>query len=119
MLVSTISAIKTETILATGNLVAAENPFSGENPNFEFFGIQFKNAAVGLITGLWGIIIIALGGALLWNLGKWGWARQRGMSDDMGDGATGMKRSGAALAATALFGVLVGAIIQISDKFSG
>lgn len=115
---TTLTALKTEAILASGNLVAVENPFQGENPNFEFFGIQFKNALVGLVTGLWGVIIIGLGAALLWNAGKWGWARQRGMSDDMEDGATGMKRSAAALLAVAMFGVIIGAILQVTGNFT-
>lgn len=115
---TTLSALKTEIILASGDLVAIENPFQGKNPNFDFFGIQFKNAAVGLVTGLWGLVIIGLGAALLWNAGKWGWARQRGMSDDMEDGATGVKRSGAALLAVAMFGVIVGAILQVTGNFT-
>lgn len=115
---TTLATVKAEAIIASGNLVAVDNPFQGENPDFEFFGVQFKNALVGLVTGLWGVVIIVLGGALLWNSGKWGWARQRGMSDDMEDGATGMKRSGAALLAVALFGVIIGAILQVTGNFT-
>nr|WP_179193065.1 hypothetical protein [Thermococcus litoralis] len=115
---TTLTGLKTEAVLASGKLVAVDNPFEGENPDFEFFGVQFKNALVGLVTGLWGVIIIFLGAALLWNAGKWGWARQRGMSDDMEDGATGMKRSGAALLAVAMFGVIIGAILQVTGNFT-
>lgn len=117
MIASTIATMKTEMILAAGQIIAVDNPFKGKSPDFDFFGVTFKNAAVGIVTGLWGIIIILLGAALLWNAGKWGWARQRGMSDDMEDGMTGLKRSAAALGVVALFGVLIGAILQITGNF--
>lgn len=102
------------TFAATPAIQAVTNPFEGETPDFGFFGIEFQNAFVGIVAGLWGIVIILLGASLLWNLGKWGWARQHGMSDDMEDGATGVKRSGVALLLTALFGVIIGGILQVS-----
>ncbi len=118
MIASTITALKTEAVLGMAQIHAVDNPFQGKTPDFEFFGVTFKNAAVGIVTGLWGIIIILLGAALLWNAGKWGWARQRGMSDDMEDGMTGLKRSAVALGVVALFGVIIGAILQITGNFT-
>ncbi|EME36540.1 hypothetical protein C884_00334 [Kocuria palustris PEL] len=97
---------------------AATNPFEGETPDFSYFGIEFQNAFVGLVAGLWGIVIILLGASLLWNLGKWGWARQRGMTDDLEDGMEGVKRSAIALICTALFGVIIGAILQVSGNLT-
>lgn len=112
-----LSALKTETVLAAGNVVAVENPYEGKTPDFEFFGLKFKNALVGIGTGVWAFVILILGIILLVNLLKWGAARQKGMHDDIEDGMAGVKRTSISLACVAAFGVIIGAILQLTDHF--
>ncbi len=93
---------------------AADNPLDGVTPNIDVFGVKFKGAIQLILGGIWALVLILVTAAFLWNLGKWGVARQRGHSDDISDGADGAKRSGVAFAAVAGASVIIGGILALT-----
>ncbi|MFM9431983.1 hypothetical protein [Arthrobacter sp. MP_2.3] len=93
---------------------AADNPLDGVTPNIDVFGVKFKGAIQLILGGIWALVLILVTAAFLWNLGKWGVARQRGHSDDISDGADGAKRSGIAFAAVAGASVIIGGILALT-----
>ncbi len=105
-----LSTILNEVIIPA----AADNPLDGVTPNIDVFGVKFKGAMQLILGGIWALVLILVTAAFLWNLGKWGVARQRGHSDDISDGADGAKRSGVAFAAVAGASVIIGGILALT-----
>lgn len=93
---------------------AASNPLDGVTPSIDVFGVKFKGAIQLILGGIWALALVLVTAAFLWNLGKWGVARQRGHSDDISDGADGAKRSGVAFAAVAGASVIIGGILALT-----
>lgn len=94
-----------------------DNPLDGVTPNIDVFGVKFSGAIAVLLGGAWALALAFCVFFMIKNAAAWGAARQRGMSDDMEDGATGLKRSSIAFGVVAGIGVLVGAIIAIVGMF--
>lgn len=91
-----------------------ENPLEGVTPNLDVFGGEFGGAITLILGGIWALALVFVAGAFLWNLAKWGIARQKGHSDDIADGAEGAKRSGIAFGATVGASVILGGIIAVA-----
>ncbi|MGC0239565.1 hypothetical protein [Arthrobacter sp. SD76] len=106
-----LTTITTELIIGS----AAENPLDGVTPNIDVFGIEFKSAFQLILGGIWALALFLVTAAFLWNLAKWGVARQRGHSDDIADGADGAKRSGVAFGAVAGASVIIGGILALTN----
>ena len=104
------STITNELIIRT----AADNPLDGVTPSIDVFGVQFKGAIQLILGGIWALALILVTAAFLWNLAKWGFARQRGHSDDISDGAEAAKRSGVAFGAVAGASVIIGGILALT-----
>ncbi|MFE4080408.1 hypothetical protein [Paenarthrobacter sp. YIM B13468] len=105
------STITRETIIRT----AGDNPLGGVTPNINVFGVQFTGAMQLILGGLWAIVLFLLAGAFLWNLMKWGVARQRGHADDIEEGASGAKKTGIAFGAAAGASVILGGILALTS----
>ncbi|MGO4431773.1 hypothetical protein AB4Y88_00300 [Paenarthrobacter sp. RAF9] len=92
-----------------------DNPLDGVTPSIDVFGVKFKGAVQMILGGLWAIALILLAGAFIWNLAKWGIARNRGHSDDIEDGASGAKKTGIAFGAAAGASVIIGGILALTS----
>lgn len=104
-----ITKVLTNITIAT----APGNPLEGVTPSIEVFGVEFKGALQLVLGGVWALALLALAGAFIWNLMKWGVARKEGRSDDISDGATGAKRSGIAFGAAAGASLIIGGILAV------
>lgn len=111
------STINNEIIIRTA-VPAIDNPLDGVTPSISVFGVKFEGAVQLVLGGLWALALILLAGAFLWNLMKWGVARNRGHSDDIEEGAAGVKKTGIAFGATAGASVILGAILFIASTAS-
>ncbi|WP_394163541.1 hypothetical protein [Galactobacter valiniphilus] len=111
----TTLAMKAELALGTIPVLAekVDNPLKGVSPNLEVFGVKFTNAISLILGGAWALALVVAVFFMIKNGASWAAARQRGMSDDMEDGATGLKRSALAFALIAALGVIVGAILNL------
>lgn len=108
------STISNEIIVRT----AIDNPLDGVTPSISVFGVKFEGAVQLILGGLWAVVLILLTGAFLWNLMKWGVARNRGHSDDIEEGAAGAKKTGIAFACAAGASVIIGALLFIASTAS-
>jgi hypothetical protein len=104
------STISSEIIIRT----AAANPLDGVTPTLAVFGVKFTGAIQLILGGIWALALVLVAGSFLWNLAKWGFARQRGHSDDIEEGASGAKKSGIAFAAVAGASVILGGILALT-----
>ncbi len=109
------STISNEIILRTA-VPMIDNPLDKVTPSISVFGVKFEGAVQLVLGGLWAIVLILLAGAFLWNLMKWGVARNRGHSDDIEEGAAGAKKTGVAFGAAAGASVILGAILAIAGS---
>ena len=105
------STLASEIIIHT----AAANPLDGVTPSLQVFGMKFQGAIQLILGGLWALALVLVAGAFVWNLAKWGFARQRGHSDDIEEGASGAKKSGVAFAAVAGASVILGGILALTS----
>lgn len=111
----TTLAMKAELALGTIPVLAEkiDNPLKGVSPNLEVFGVKFTNAISVILGGAWALALVVAVFFMIKNGASWAAARQRGMSDDMEDGATGLKRSSLAFIFIAGLGVIVGAFLAM------
>lgn len=107
-----LTALKSEIIIRSA-VPFVENPLDWTKPNFDVFGVKFKNATALVLGGIWGLAIVLVAGAFLWNLAKWGIARKRGHTDDIADGADGAKKTAIAFGCVAGAGVILGFILAL------
>lgn len=107
------NTISNEIIIRTA-VPAIENPLDGVTPSIDVFGVKFTGAIQLILGGLWALALLFLAGAFIWNIMKWGVARQRGHSDDIEEGATGAKKSGIAFGAAAGASVILGGILALA-----
>lgn len=107
--------MKAELATASALVVADKisNPLDGVTPNLEVFGVKFTNAITLILGGAWALALVVCIFFMIKNGASWAAARQRGMSDDMQDGATGLKRSALAFGLVAGLGIIVGAILAL------
>ncbi|MDR6639419.1 hypothetical protein [Paenarthrobacter nitroguajacolicus] len=91
-----------------------DNPLDGVTPSIDVFGVKFTGAIQMILGGVWALALILLAGAFIWNLMKWGIARNRGHSDDIEDGAAGAKKTGIAFGAAAGASVIIGGILALA-----
>jgi hypothetical protein len=103
--------ITSEIIIRT----AADNPLGGVTPNINVFGVKFTGAMQLILGGIWALVLFLLAAAFLWNLMKWGIARQRGHADDIEEGASGAKKTGIAFGAAAGASVILGGILALTS----
>jgi hypothetical protein len=113
-----LNTISSEIIIRSA-VPFVENPLDWTKPNFDVFGVKFKNATALVLGGIWGIALILVTGAFLWSLAMWGVARKRGHADDIEDGSEGAKKSGIAFGATAGAGVILGFILSLVGAIGG
>lgn len=108
-------AVKAELALGSIPVLAdkVDNPLKGVTPKLDVFGVKFTNAISLILGGVWALALVGAVFFILKNSASWAAARQRGMSDDMEDGATGLKRSALAFGFIAAAGVIVGAILNL------
>lgn len=107
------STISNEIIIRTA-VPTIDNPLDGVTPSIDVFGVKFEGAVQLVLGGLWALVLILIVGAFLWNLMKWGVARNRGHSDDIEEGAAGAKKSGIAFACAAGASVILGAFLALA-----
>lgn len=105
--------IGNETIIRTA-VPTIDNPLDGVTPSIDVFGVKFTGAIQMILGGVWALALILLAGAFIWNLMKWGIARNRGHSDDIEDGAAGAKKTGIAFGAAAGASVIIGGILALA-----
>ncbi|WP_415854293.1 hypothetical protein [Sinomonas sp. G460-2] len=91
-----------------------ENPLDWTKPDFNVFGIKFKNASALVLGGIWGLVLIVIAGAFLLALGRWGLARNRGHVDDIAEGAQGVKKTALVFGCSAAAGVILGFILALT-----
>ncbi|VXC40682.1 conserved hypothetical protein [Arthrobacter sp. 9V] len=91
-----------------------DNPLDGVTPSIDVLGVKFEGAVQMVLGALWALALILLAGAFIWNLMKWGIARNRGHSDDLEDGAAGAKKTGIAFGAAAGASVIIGGILALA-----
>ena len=108
------STIASEIIIRSA-VPAAENPLGGVTPDISVFGVKFQNAIQLVLGGIWALALILVAAAFLWNLAKWGFARDRGHSDDIEEGASAAKKSGIAFGALAGASVILGGILTLTS----
>ncbi|WP_217376137.1 hypothetical protein [Paenarthrobacter ureafaciens] len=92
-----------------------DNPLEGVVPSIAVFGVKFTGAAQLILGGLWALALLILAGFFIWNLMKWGIARNRGHSDDIEEGASGAKKTGIAFGAAAGASVILGGILALAS----
>lgn len=107
------SPISNEVIIRSA-VPTIDNPLDGVTPSIDVFGVKFEGAVQLVLGGLWALVLILLAAAFLWNLMKWGVARNRGHSDDIEEGASGAKKTGIAFGATACASVILGAFLALA-----
>jgi hypothetical protein len=108
------STITNEVIIRSA-VLSAQNPLDGVTPDISVFGVKFQSAIQLILGGIWALALILVAAAFLWNLAKWGFARNRGHSDDIEEGASGAKKSGIAFAAVAGASVILGGILALTS----
>jgi hypothetical protein len=108
------SSITNEIIIRSA-VPSAQNPLDGVAPDISVFGVKFQSAIQLILGGIWALALVLVAAAFLWNLAKWGFARQRGHSDDIEEGASGAKKSGIAFAAVAGASVILGGILALTS----
>ncbi|UKA52188.1 hypothetical protein LFT48_21760 (plasmid) [Arthrobacter sp. FW305-123] len=91
-----------------------DNPLDGVTPSIDVLGVKFTGAVQMILGALWALVLVLLAGAFLWNLMKWGVARNRGHSDDIEEGASGAKKTGIAFGAAAGASVIIGGILALA-----
>lgn len=106
--------IGNEIIIRT-TVPAIDNPLDGVTPSIAVFGVKFTGAIQMILGGLWALALLILAGFFIWNLMKWGIARNRGHSDDIEDGAAGAKKTGIAFGAAAGASVILGGILSLAS----
>lgn len=91
-----------------------DNPLDGVTPSIDVLGVKFTGAVQMVLGAIWALALILLAGMFIWNLMKWGIARNRGHSDDIEDGAAGAKKTGIAFGAAAGASVIIGGILALA-----
>ena len=91
-----------------------DNPLAGVTPSIDVLGVKFTGAVQMVLGALWALALILLAGMFIWNLMKWGIARNRGHSDDIEEGAGGVKKTGIAFGAAAGASVIIGGILALA-----
>lgn len=91
-----------------------DNPLDGVTPSIDVLGVKFTGAVQMVLGAIWALALILLAGMFIWNLMKWGIARNRGHSDDIEDGAAGAKKTGVAFGAAAGASVIIGGILALA-----
>ncbi|GAB3518326.1 hypothetical protein [Arthrobacter monumenti] len=101
----------------TGRILAQdiENPLEGVTPTLSVFGTEFNATIVAILGGLWAICVLIAVGAFLMGLGKYSVAKKTGHSDDLSDGAGGMKKAGLAIAGLAAAPAIIAGIIFVAS----
>jgi len=94
------------------------NPIGTVKPDIKVFGVQFENAFQLIAAGVWGLALLLVAIAFLWNLAKWGLAKRRGHADDIEDGSEGAKRTGIAFGALAAASLIIGAILALVNMMN-
>ena len=89
-------------------------PAGRRNTQHRVFGVKFTGAVQLILGGLWALALLILAGYFIWNLMKWGIARNRGHSDDIEEGAAGAKKTGIAFGAAAGASVILGGILALA-----
>ena len=107
------STLRTEIIIQSA-VPVIDNPLVGVEPSLDVFGVKFKGATQLILGGIWALVLVGIAAAFLWNLAKWGIARQRGHSDDIEEGAGGVKKSGIAFGAAAGASVILGGVLFLA-----
>ena len=108
------STIASEIIIRSA-VPAAENPLDGVAPRLDVFGVEFEGAVQLILAGIWALALVLVAAKFLWNLAKWGFARDRGHSDDIEEGASAAKKSGIAFGALAGASVILGGILTLTS----
>ena len=111
------STISNEIIIRSA-VPMIDNPLDGVTPSISVLGVKFEGAVQLVLGALWALVLVLLAGAFLWNLMKWGVARNRGHSDDIEEGAAGAKKTGVAFGMAAGASVILGAILAIAGSAS-
>ncbi|YCK79811.1 hypothetical protein M1D89_01925 (plasmid) [Arthrobacter sp. D3-18] len=91
-----------------------DNPLDGVTPSISVFGVKFEGAVQLILGGLWALALLILAGYFIWNLMKWGIAKNRSHSDDIEEGAAGAKKTGMAFGAAAGASVILGGILALA-----
>lgn len=103
----------TNEIIIRSAVPMIDNPLDGVTPSIDVFGVKFKGAIQLILGGIWALVLVLLVGAFLWNLMKWGVARQRGHADEIEEGAAGAKKTGVAFGVAAGASVVIGGILAL------
>lgn len=88
-----------------------DNPLNGLLPNFSVFGVEFTALWQKLLTGIWGIAIVASIAFLLIGIGSMATATAGSNPMEYKVGRTKAIWAGIALGLLAALGVIVGAIL--------
>ncbi|MCD4850598.1 hypothetical protein LN996_07230 [Arthrobacter sp. AK01] len=107
------TTIRNEIIIRSA-VPTIDNPLDGVTPSIDVLGVKFTGAVQMVLGALWALALILLAGMFIWNLMKWGIARNRGHSDDIEDGAAGAKKTGIAFGAAAGASVIIGGILALA-----
>ncbi len=91
-----------------------DNPLDGVTPSIDVLGVKFEGAVQMVLGAIWALALILLAGMFIWNLMKWGIARNRGHSDDIEEGSAGVKKTGIAFGAAAAASVIIGGILALA-----
>ncbi|MFB8369650.1 hypothetical protein ACLKOZ_15760 [Arthrobacter sp. R4] len=105
------NTLRNEIIIRT----AIENPLDGVTPKLDVFGVKFEGATQLILAGIWALALVLVAAKFLWNIAKWGLAKDRGHSDDISEGAAGAKKSGIAFGALAGASVILGGILFLAS----
>lgn len=91
-----------------------DNPLDGVTPSISVLGVKFEGAVQMVLGALWALALLILAGYFIWNLMKWGVARNRGHSDDIEEGAAVAKKTGMAFGMAAGASVIIGGILALA-----
>lgn len=103
--------------VAQVTLLAAEvtNPLEGVKPDIGVFGDPFKSKTNLILSGLWGVAILACVAGMLWGGAKWGVSKYSSHDPDaLTSGAKRFKSAALALAVVAAMYLVVGAILKVA-----
>lgn len=96
-------------------LPSAENPLDGVSPDLSVFGSALDGKLELLLGGIWALALVACAAGFLLGLARWGWAKKKSHDpDDLTGGSERMQKAGLAFGATAMAGVLLGAILNLA-----
>lgn len=103
-------------VMFAGPAAAATNPLGGITPSLDFLGPTFNSVWARLAASIWGLLLAGSAVKLLASIYKMRAARSGGYAAEMTDAMAEAKVAGIAFGALAAGGVIVGAILFVTNQ---